>query len=140
MQFNELRIGNIINVTHQGKPMPAAVWSISRREIYANTLEPVDVKYMHKRMDQVEGVPLMEDWLVRLGFECDDNDRVWTHKCTWGGLSQALMMVERINDPYSPFMVSVAWQGVIEIKVVTSVHQLQNLYFAITGEELKLKS
>jgi hypothetical protein len=76
-----------------------------------------------------EPIPLTEEWLVRFGFDHCLNGW-WCSK-------------ELIN-------VKLSKHGVIEVFLsgsdtdlafygISYLHQLQNLYFAITGEELELK-
>lgn len=69
------------------------------------------------------GIPLSEEWLERMGF--DKGYSLWTNgsfALEWGGFSKC-------------------WQFPVgERRVdIEHIHQLQNLYFALTGEELTMK-
>jgi hypothetical protein len=69
-----------------------------------------------------KAIPLTEEWLLKFGFEITDNfqtkDRFQTHK------QDGIIWFE---------------YGYIVVEL-NYVHQLQNLYFALTGEELIIKN
>ena len=73
--------------------------------------------------EDFQPIPLTEEWLLKFGFETKDkvfwdvgNFRVGQDR--WGGYDYVNRRVD------------------IDLKYV---HQLQNLYFALTGEELTIK-
>ena len=94
--------------------------------------------------NNIEGIPLTEEWLLKFGFEqnvdgefffClkengsgilkinaiyDDND---------GRINVCLSLDDKSNEDCFAF-----W--ICDIEKVTNVHTLQNLYFALTGTEL----
>ena len=72
-------------------------------------------------LDQYQAIPLTEEWLVRFGFDYLDL-RFWSSK---------LCIHLKDNEFYVLYE-----QGRLFIQYV---HQLQNLYFALTGEELEIK-
>lgn len=83
-------------------------------------------KKVHK---YISPIPLTENWLLKLGFEFDTIT-----------FSKGLLMF----SPSSNWDKSAVWYGTlthgridVEMKYV---HQLQNLYFALTGIELQLSS
>ena len=65
-------------------------------------------------------IPLTEEWLLRFGFE---NNRL--------GLFDCIKVVEDIG--FHIYFIQ------RHLKEVQYVHQFQNLYFALIGEELKMK-
>jgi len=72
---------------------------------------------------EFEPIPLTEEWLERFGFEEDDS-------VGW---------LKRFDKSDSFFIdLSFMYWGENSVKL-THVHQLQNLYFALTGEELTIK-
>ena len=88
---------------------------------------------------KAEPIPLTVEWLVKFGFQvresstCDEwyigfNEVThdWLFSITW------LDEPELIHSPNAPFYRNGAHH-------IFFVHQLQNLYFAITGEELTIK-
>ena len=71
---------------------------------------------------QLNPIPLTEEILLKFGFESKGN--FWFVKSE--------IKIEKRNNGFSYFRFRE------EIKIL-SVHQLQNLYFALTGEELTFK-
>jgi hypothetical protein len=74
----------------------------------------------------IKPIPLTEEWFIKLGFQLFGNDdpldRYWTTNILKGS-------IEELSLKYT--------LSGIKIKYV---HQLQNLYFALTGVELELSS
>jgi hypothetical protein len=70
--------------------------------------------------NQVKPIPLTEEWLLKLGFK---NNRL--------GLFDVVKVVDDIA--YHIYFIKK------HLKEIQYVHQLQNLYFALTGEELTIK-
>ena len=66
---------------------------------------------------------LTEEWLIRFGFRKDKDNVTWH-------LNQGLWVIQNVGM-YLAFG-SNKWQ-------IKYVHQLQNLYFALTGQELELR-
>jgi len=69
---------------------------------------------------EVEPIPLNEEWLVKFGFE---KSTVWFRKG-----------VHAVN----PLLANLYEFKNIPVKEIEFTHQLQNLYFALTGNELTL--
>lgn len=71
-----------------------------------------------------EPIPLTEEWLLRFGFEKDRSG----------------YRLDDINSLSFSENYIVCWHDkVLGIKQIEYVHQLQNLYFTLTGEELTIK-
>ena len=126
MKANELRIGNwvyhepSVNETTNGEFIVSEINVFDKNSI--NGLESSDVK----------PIPLTQEWLVKFGFEKRDV------------LSSVLYDIK--NPRFSvylnpPIDKSNKWNilGIEKNINIQHVHQLQNLYFALTGEELTLK-
>lgn len=122
MKPTELRIGNLINRYFEGKYSSQDICTI--RDIW-------EIHSSHNTdVFTFEPIPLNENWLIKFGFEEE---------------------VKNIDSPMPRFVV---WRKEIftyntihgwwiDGKQISGlkceyVHQLQNLYFAITGDELKL--
>ena len=90
-------------------------------------------------------IPLTEEWLIKFGFKYDEQDEAY--------IKGILHIEDRDTDRYlnkgtkdklkgyfgiwfNPHNCYVNNCFIIDIKYV---HQLQNLYFALTGEELTIK-
>ena len=71
--------------------------------------------------DEVQPIPLTEEWLLKFGFD-SDGDEFWEK----GGVQVGYHYGEE--------------NGFIHIRQqIEYVHQLQNLYFALTRKELEIK-
>jgi hypothetical protein len=86
----------------------------------------------HQNLDNVGAIPLTEEWLIKFGFVKDADGSYLKFK-------MAIFLDKRFK--YNLYLqteeTSSKWFEVgIKIK---HVHQLQNLYFALTGEELTLQ-
>jgi hypothetical protein len=125
MKENELRIGNWVR--------HCAAWSYRQD---ADDFEEFNFQWKLEDfyalcectldIDNVEYIPLTEEWLLKFGFETSDWDNNSTYRKMIGNNDYTIVF-----DEYSNTMV-----GDILIKEIKYVHQLQNLYFALTGEEL----
>jgi hypothetical protein len=131
---NELRIGNFIN----------CVFSTRHCEVVEITTDDLKLKNGYADYSQIEPIPLTEEWLLKFGFEKeyfygDDAKFIWWQLNDFGleifntNKEQGRTSIESkdVGFFYEPM-----YMDYIEIK---HVHQLQNLYFALTGEELTLK-
>ena len=127
METRELKIGDYI---YWG----GIVMKLSESHMVSLLKNPKAKKYP-------KPIPLTEEWLLKFGFDLEDNDLyilvvktsnkyrmdLWTRTernlTIWLSVSQG-------NDPD---------QTDTELKHIKHVHQLQNLYFALTEEELTIK-
>lgn len=137
MKASELRIGNLVQGVKYKSP-----WKIVC--FYGESMLNVDAgganftyitDYEHAgSLDEFEPIPLTPEWIEQLGFKrlkgLNNNEFYSLHtgfiefqwECFGGGIMVALDIdtITTLNCFY--------------------VHQLQNLYFALTGQELELKS
>lgn len=123
IKLSEIRLGNIVCCNSgyprsSNKPEPVTALQISV------------IGHMPKgECQNYDYVPLDEEWLRRMGFQnsgmywFEGHIRVWE----WG-LLRITYHTEPLEDK--------EWQKGIQM---TYVHQLQNYYFALTGEELTIK-
>ena len=124
MKANELRIGNYVlgNV-------------FNSKEFLKTTIERTDfcdLSYLRK----CKPIPLTEEWLKRFGFDCVDeinkgytvNIHSYLDKRLYCSVSGLVALYEKINTKKDFIIGGIKY-----------VHQLQNLYFALTGEELTIK-
>jgi hypothetical protein len=137
MTANEMRIGNLI---YGGTIVK--VLSIDNEGCF---VEPLIGEYESEIMHpNLKPIPLTEEWLLKFGFEKeyfygDDAKFIWWQLNDFGleifntNKEQGRTSIESkdVGFFYEPM-----FMDYIEIK---HVHQLQNLYFALTGEELTLK-
>ena len=126
IKVNELRVGNIIN---RGDYISrviqiSAIGAISELHIISKPLN-----YEGERFVELiaEPVPLTEEWLLKFGFK--DNDGELTL------LIDNLLYIGWVDD-YAQLITE---EGFTCGQNINHVHQLQNLYFALTNEELTIK-
>ena len=119
MTANELRIGNYLQLEGISKPI--------RVSIIDTTQTSTKTKY--------KPIPLTEEWFLKFGF-----------RRHWEDFYNDVIYIKKVTDDYTEFEWGVYPNELgsgIQIKnsiKLKYVHQLQNLYFALTGEELTLKT
>ncbi|MBS3993135.1 MAG: hypothetical protein KGZ87_05420 [Bacteroidetes bacterium] len=114
MDPKELRIGNLVEYNNNGHPVKITALGINI--LYYN----IDCYSNYKSMN---GIPLTEEWLLKLGFEKNTG---WDE------------MIIYQKDGVEILKVYNGFENGIDVKI-NSVHQLQNLYFVLTGKELELE-
>lgn len=132
MQANEIRIGNYI-ADSGGK-----VWQIDHWEYKDKvSAKPDEVEFLNhvlplhpltEYVNELKPVALTEKWLLGFGFKQNQWFSMRTYK-------KGNFEIIGCKDENMIFNVFVTRQDKVKL---TSVHQLQNLYFALTGEELTL--
>lgn len=118
MKANELRIGNYIN----GGGCPRIVISIEKDGCISEPIDNSTVDFSKG----IEPIPLTEEWLVKFGWELTPLNASFKRYNRKSGF----MIIEVYDD-------NKFWAEYIYVKYV---HQLQNLYFSLTGEELEIKN
>lgn len=136
MKAEELRIGN---------------WVINPVPFQHRQIDHLDIRDLaESRLNfPFEPIPLTEEWLLKFGFEKrpakkkrgEDN---FHQPCTTFDLddltfentSENKFILSLVNDCNSDFYCD---QSPTTLDHIKYVHQLQNLYFALTGEELTIK-
>lgn len=113
MKANELRIGNLVYgvITHR------VIKSINE-DYYTDTYNNSTL------IRDAKPIPLTEEWLVKFGWELTPLNASFKRYNRKSGF----MIIEVYDD-------NKFWAEYIYVKYV---HQLQNLYFALTGEELTI--
>jgi hypothetical protein len=83
---------------------------------------------------QVAPIPLTEEWLVKFGFELNGEDYSIANF-----MFEIRKKLKSYSDVFVLFHDSNDMDEIMEIVEISHVHQLQNLYFALTSQELELK-
>jgi len=121
MKANELRIGNLVE--RDGNILE--VIKMAKDGIVNYDLVRKS-QGMHVNSGNVIPIPLTEEWLLKFGFE-NKLENKYFHK-------DFNRLYCNIENPLIKHLGNI--NGILaEIKFV---HQLQNLFFALTGEELKI--
>ena len=121
---SELRIGNLLTVGN---------YDVKVIEIHHLGVQVCDLEETQDTWelytDRIKPIPLTEEWLEKFGFEKDENG-----------------LYKLFNQSEVPILLNEDLNGWtcdginFSINNTQYVHQLQNLYFALKGEELTLKS
>ena len=82
-------------------------------------------------LDDIKPIPITPKWLERLGFKASNGFPY--SKCTDEYENTSLI----VDEDICYYGISINGKIVWSISRKINVHQLQNLYFALTGEELK---
>jgi len=136
MQANELRIGNYFN-DRAGKLLKLDWWESINKACCKMEIEGKEVHPMTEYVESCTPILLTEEWLVKFGFKkvrentkhfkVDffhyENDDCWIYLILDGFELELNTSDERHNLD----------------RTYKYVHQLQNLYFALTGKELTIK-
>jgi len=132
MNIKELRIGNYVHYGYDVKVTELDVYGAGIMD-----LNDDEASHFYSNKELLKPILLTEEWLLKFGFENVDYGftkkilTVSTLQLIWGDgwiypqiIEEAEMNSETID--------------VVSLNRIEFVHQLQNLYFTITGEELKL--
>ena len=135
MKATELRIGNWIasGANHQnietwviGKVHSISCLNSQFEQIEVETEEEFTWFFKNNYF----GIPLTEEWLVKFGFDQNNVD-IEKYECKWYKLSFTL--------DYWNAQKFFIYGYIGGNKTIKYVNQLQNLYFALMGEELTIK-
>lgn len=121
MKISELRIGNYVKIDGVEKPMKVLI--LDSLEVSSTPFLPI---------------PLTEEWLLKLGFNKDyKNGWIGIDVKNESGMTTDFVLAEPLNmgewQKYYAFV-----YDSYRFTKLKHVHQLQNLYFALTNEELTI--
>ena len=126
MKGNELRIENLVDLGNR----IAKVIEISQLACVVVDLE--ETQDTIEDYDRIRPIPLTEEWLLKFGFEINrqtkEENNIW--RCY---SEEGFFEVEQIGTSF--FLDDNHCYGT----KIDYVHQLQNLFFALTAEELTFK-
>jgi len=145
MKASELRIGNKLihsEITTDKFGKVFSITAIFKDGAIQGTYSYEDQYYEQAeneiscRIDKLQAIPLTEEWLLKFGFKknIDEAYEIETGR-------KAITISEAQDDGYC-FLCYRCDIGMdyVGIDFVDYVHQLQDLYFALTGEELTIKA
>ena len=131
MKKEDLRIGNLVNRLYRGEttvPDTVSGYDLWHSEIEDDPRHSVE-------WGSLSAIPLSGGWLRDFGF-----DKL--RKRVWGKYGGAwYYQIEKHPGYPEGYVLFIDVDGVSAPPsvVIKYVHQLQNLYFALTGEELTIK-
>ena len=128
MEASELRIGNlfdgmgmiqivfeILDNTDRGRIIQKGYEHLILCKENGNQYKPIEINT----------IPLTEEWLLKFGFEKLEHIQLGV-----------LYLKSQLR--IKPSFMFAQWRGA-SVGKIDYVHQLQNLYFALCGEELEIK-
>jgi hypothetical protein len=137
MNSNELRLGNYINwIRIDGNPIEVvSIYNIMRSTVRCCTTTIEELNEIQLYYSEIKPIPLTEQWLIKFGFENRDT-RKWLYYKDCG--TEYLVEYYKADNTFS-FDMLVDGEFRTIIYDLEFVHILQNVWFALTGEELELK-
>lgn len=152
MQAQEFRIGNFIHpcsipkhsldpsITLTGivirvETISAGEISVSTSPIHKLDFKPWQSEYQHYRFNRVSPIPLTPEWMERFGF-ASSNQKPYNDQPSYIIGEDANRIIWSGESIFKPLPESYLRVTTTPIKYV---HQLQNILFALTGEEFILK-
>ncbi len=130
LTVGELMDGNYVHLTKDDfktvKEYELDIWDIYK----ASTSDCADIR----------GIPLTGDWFLRMGFLCLESDNSIVLPV---GTASELNIEQDLNGEYNIQLTRGSTKGIpgkdfdfVYAGPIKHVHQVQNLYFALTGEKL----
>ena len=128
IDIKELRIGNL--VSYDGR-----VFEIDTIAKEFPTLNTIEFGIGVVDWMNINPIPLTEEWLIKFGFEKDD---VFDEFFTYLPIHDLCMdkLSFRVDEGFICYE-SIKYRTLL--KHIQYVHSLQNLYFALTNQELEIK-
>ena len=123
MNNKELRIGNWV-ITNKGEQVLDVLCDS------INTFQCAGIPY-----DEVFPIPLTEKWLIKFGFEKQEVEAKGLDTWNEWSLDRFELSSRGTEGVAKNEFTFIVYETGLTIKI-KYVHQLQNLYFALTGKEL----
>jgi hypothetical protein len=147
MKATELRIGNLVNINEETRidntnelPLINPLFKIERIDEDGEIIiySEINNLHIHCDLESIQPIPLTEEWLFKFGFHLRDgfsntfklNIEKHQYDCSEITYSEKEGLLRFSNGKE---------KGTTLIPHIKHVHQLQNLYFSLTGEELTIK-
>ncbi len=116
LKAQDLRIGNLVS----------GIFEVEKvLEIHQSFVNTDGRKYTP--LQEIKPIPITEEWLLKLGFERGENPHFITYKRG---------EIELLDNIGQFFRVYYSKTHLMDIKYI---HELQNLFYCITGNELEMK-
>jgi hypothetical protein len=121
INFKELRLDNYICINNNLHP--CRVKEITMSSV---VVESIKENYSEPTINSMNPIPLTDEWLIRMGF-----DKFAEHTPSFGHDDIYRKGYIDIHARYNQYH----FHGIL----INFVHELQNLYFALTKKELTMK-
>ncbi len=123
MKVTDLRIGNYIQTANGIDEVRGVLNRNCFKDVFL-------VKNGDVEIEDLQPIPLTEEWLLKLGFE-ENAGNTFSIK-----VESDCFKIEIYKKIFFPYEYKGMLLPAIRLKYI---HELQNLYHAITGNELKIK-
>lgn len=132
MKASELRLGNLLNYVDQTVYVlgvrQCTEFMLPRHNLELGYFKD-SIGFERSEFDEnIQPIPLTEEWLLKFGFgRASETDWIWAYKGYHHfriDFDEGIGGIDGYRNSYREF---------------NYVHQLQNLYFALVGEELTVK-
>lgn len=120
MGANELRIGDYVK------------FMLNNEDYEIISIDVKDLELIEKKQGVYEPIELTEEWLLKFGFVEKIDAYFYNDYCIediHNGVTWVISEFDHITDEFTAIGCGIKY-----------VHQLQNLYFALTAKELTFKS
>lgn len=127
MKASELRLGNLVWCFDK---QVAEISTIGYDGCWANLLDPEAMQSTSQDVDMnyIQPIPLTKEWLTQFGFSNNG----------YGEFVKGRYMIDCEYTDKGLFEFCILGKALPDMEV-EYVHQLQNLYFALTGKELTIE-
>jgi len=137
MQPHELRVGNLVGYNE----LIGAILQINWDAIELLTQEYVSGVYAPGMIyETVRPIPLTKEWCLKLGFVEQENHVGLIARSP--GYPSQRFDIDYWEQESEIFMKSGRWKrynmNCFKMRHIKHVHEIQNLYYVLTGEELSL--
>lgn len=135
----ELRIGNVIGwKTGVGELIIGELFEVHSDKVAISApLVDGDIEGQgFMGVAGIEPIPLTTEWIKRCGMEYRKEDKVWQIQ-----IGNTNYFEIEAEEPFMCGVTPETWRDQSPVYIwaeVKHVHQLQNIFFALTGEELNL--
>lgn len=135
MNAGELRIGNYIyDHNNEARQVAYVGDTIGLHNDIGGTQKYQHNPIFSRDINELKPIPLSEEWLLKFGFAVDDAYGVFIY------MNKHDHDTDKISFRNSEgFVCYHVMQYRSLCKHIKYVHQLQNLFYSLTGEELKIK-
>ena len=134
MDVRELRIGNFVN-NKFGELEYSEVKGLGEDYVDLN-----EITWDHPLPEDIEPIPLTKDWLLKFGVKKiyeKNKDREVLQDCFILKLDYYSEITIETDFSFGVQSTNSDDSVCFQFDIIKSVHQLQNLYFALTGKELQ---
>jgi hypothetical protein len=127
MKIKELRIGSLIEVNPRENQIGLlSIVEIQRETIIGEMISPKPGYLFRIKFDEINLIPLSQNWLLKFGFRKEADKDVWID-------NKGLIQFYFNENGQKKFAFK---ESLVGDKNINTVHEFQNGFQFLTGEEL----